>query len=53
MAAGYRKVPVYRRENLPATLKGPAIVERLDCTAVLEPGNLAQVDALGNLLVEV
>ncbi len=50
---GWRKTPVYRRENLPAALDGPAIIEQLDCTTVLEPGNRARVDALGNLLVEV
>jgi N-methylhydantoinase A len=50
---GWRKTPVYRRESLPAALEGPAIVEQLDCTTVLEPGNRASVDAMGNLLVEV
>ena len=43
--------PVYQREALPAKLEGPAVIEQLDCTTVLEPGNRAEVDALGNLVV--
>ena len=50
---GWRETPVYRRESLPPTLDGPAIIEQLDCTIVLEPGNVASPDALGNLIVEV
>jgi N-methylhydantoinase A len=50
---GWQETPVYRRESLPAGIEGPAIVEQLDCTTVLEPGNVARVDALGNLVVEV
>jgi N-methylhydantoinase A len=50
---GWRDTPVYRRESLPPTLEGPAIIEQLDCTIVLEPGNDASTDALGNLIVEV
>ena len=50
---GWRDVPVYRREAVPERLTGPAIIEQLDCTTVLEPGNRLTVDALGNLLIEV
>ena len=32
---------------------GPAIVEQLDCTTVIEPGNRVEVDAIGNLIVDV
>ncbi len=47
--------PVYRREWLPvaARFDGPAIVEQLDTTIVVEPGNRVARDALGNLLIEV
>jgi N-methylhydantoinase A len=51
--AGWVDTPVYQRESLPARFEGPAIVEQLDCTTVLEPGNRAEVDALGNLVVTV
>jgi len=49
----WHDTPVYQRNSLPETIEGPAIIEQLDCTTVLEPGNRARVDALGNLLVEV
>ena len=47
--------PVYARERLPlhATVTGPAILEQLDATTVLEPGDTARSDADGNLIVEV
>ena len=47
--------PVYRREWLPegAKLAGPAIIEQLDCTTVIEPGNHAELDSIGNLIVSV
>jgi N-methylhydantoinase A len=32
---------------------GPAIVEQLDTTTVIEPGDGARVDALGNLEITV
>ncbi|MCR8546331.1 hydantoinase/oxoprolinase family protein [Salipiger sp. P9] len=45
--------PVYWRDFLPpeATLTGPAIVEQMDCTLVLEPGDRATQDGDGNLIV--
>ena len=47
--------PVYWRDHLPAdaTLTGPAIVEQMDCTLVLDPGDSAVQDADGNLIVTV
>jgi len=50
---GWLSTPVYQRSALPDTVEGPAIIEQLDCTTVLEPGNRARVDRLGNLLVDV
>jgi N-methylhydantoinase A len=50
---GWTKTPVYRRESLPARLEGPAIIEQLDCTTVIEAGNRADVDDEGNLIVSV
>jgi N-methylhydantoinase A len=37
----------------PRALRGPAIVEQLDCTTVIEPGNRVEVDPIGNLIVSV
>ena len=47
--------PIYRREHLPleGTLEGPAIIEQLDSTTVVEPGNTVAVDTFGNLLITV
>lgn len=52
---GWQEAPVYDREKLPrgAVFSGPAIIEQLDTTAVIEPGNSVEVDALGNLIVAV
>jgi N-methylhydantoinase A len=51
----WHDTPVYRREHLTpgATLTGPAIVEQLDATTVIEPGDRVRVDALGNLEITV
>jgi len=50
---GFRQTPVYQRASLPQHLVGPAIIEQLDCTTVLEPGNILTTDKLGNLLIDV
>ena len=52
---GWHETPIYAREKLPldATLKGPAILEQLDCTTVVEPGDTVRQDGLGNLLISV
>ncbi len=49
----WHPTPIYRRESLPEQLTGPAIIEQLDCTTVLEPGNKLTIDKLGNLLIDV
>jgi N-methylhydantoinase A len=45
---------VWSRLDLPigAVVAGPAILEQPDGTIVIEPGQSAKVDALGNLLIE-
>src|SRR3546814_21287 len=54
-AGGWQDTPVYDRERLPrgASFMGPAILEQLDTTVVIEPGNRVDVDKLGNLIVAV
>lgn len=54
-ADGWRSTPVYARDRLPldAAFEGPAILEQLDCTTVVEPGDLVTQDRLGNLLIAV
>ncbi len=50
---GWRQTPVYAREKLPldVSFSGPAILEQLDCTTVVEPGDRVTQDKLGNLLI--
>jgi N-methylhydantoinase A len=52
---GWVETPIYLREHLPpaARFEGPAIIEQLDCTTVVEPGNRVEIDAIGNLIVSV
>jgi N-methylhydantoinase A len=49
----WHEAPVYWRDRLPAgaELLGPAIVEQMDATTVIEPGDRAAQDWDGNLLV--
>jgi N-methylhydantoinase A len=53
--AGWRETPVYRRDHLPAgaSLTGPAILEQMDTTTVLPPGDRLHQDRDGNLLIEI
>ncbi len=48
-----RPAPTYRRESLLAghAVEGPAIVDQLDSTTVLLPGQTALTDRYGNLLI--
>jgi len=52
---GWQQTPIYAREKLPmdAVLTGPAILEQLDSTTVVEPGDTVRHDKLGNLLIAV
>ncbi|HEY7244868.1 MAG TPA: hydantoinase/oxoprolinase family protein [Xanthobacteraceae bacterium] len=45
--------PVYQRERLDvgARLSGPAILDQLDCTTLVCPGQVARIDEWKNLLV--
>jgi N-methylhydantoinase A len=47
--------PIYRRERLAAAVHfdGPAIVEQLDSTTVVEPGDRVELDRDGNLIMTV
>jgi len=46
---------VYDRQRLPlhASIAGPAILEQLDATTVLEPGDRATSDSDGNIIIEI
>lgn len=51
----WHETPIYARERLErgAEFTGPAIVEQLDATTVVDPGDRVRVDALGNLEITV
>lgn len=51
----WHKSMTYLRDKLPegAFIQGPAIIEQPDSTFVLDPDATAEVDDIGNLLVEV
>ena len=52
---GWHQTPIYARDKLPmdAVFAGPAILEQLDCTTVVEPRDRVTLDKLGNLLIAV
>lgn len=51
---GWAKVPVYDRERLRPgnVVAGPAVVEQMDATTLILPGQMGRVDGLGNILIE-
>lgn len=52
---GWHDTPVYWRDHLPEgfSLTGPAIVQQMDTTLLIEPGDRASGDADGNIIVEI
>ena len=54
-AGDFVPTPIYRRERLLGghRLSGPAIVEQMDSTTVILPGQHAVVDERANLIIEV
>jgi len=52
---GWIETPVYWRDHLPLTLAlaGPAIIEQMDTTTIVEPGCLVTSDGDGNLIIKV
>ena len=47
--------PVYWRDHLPlvCTFAGPAIIEQMDTTTIVEPGCVVTSDSDGNLIIQV
>ncbi|OWU75557.1 hydantoinase/oxoprolinase family protein [Phaeobacter sp. 22II1-1F12B] len=52
---GWHDTPIYWRDHLPPdfSLTGPAIVQQMDTTVLIEPGDRARGDAQGNIIVEI
>jgi len=53
--AKWHDTPIYRRDYLPANfqLSGPAIIEQMDTTILIEPGDQAEGDREGNIIITV
>jgi len=51
----FQTVPIYERSELVVgdVIDGPTIIEQLDSTTVLAPGQRAVVDGYGNLVIEL
>lgn len=51
--SGWKETPIYKREFLMvnAKFKGPAVIEQLDTTIIVEPENQVEVDLEGNLII--
>lgn len=51
----FRETRIYDRRRLPVgePLRGPAIIEQVDTTTVLYPGQVATLDAAGNIIVTI
>lgn len=49
------ETPVYTRERLPleGVVEGPAILEQLDATTVINPGDIATGDIHGNIIITI
>jgi len=54
-AGQWHDTPVYWRDHLPAdaALTGPAVVEQMDTTLLIPPGDRAETDPQGNLVVTI
>jgi N-methylhydantoinase A len=50
---GWAETPVLRRSDLSKPRRGPLIVEEYDATCVIPPGAKAELDAGGNILIEL
>ncbi len=50
---GWQDAAIYDRERLPAEvlIEGPAVIQQVDATTVIEAGSAARVDAMGNLRI--
>jgi N-methylhydantoinase A len=53
--SGWREATIYQRDWLSPEMRiaGPAIVEQLDTTIVIEPGQQVRVDEFCNLIIDV
>ncbi|WP_147181582.1 hydantoinase/oxoprolinase family protein [Sphingomonas psychrolutea] len=50
---GWMETPIYWRDHLPADAQilGPAIIEQMDTTIIIEPGDVGAQDRDGNIII--
>ena len=51
----WHETPVYWRDHLPLNVRieGPAVIVQMDTTILVHPGDVAEGDAIGNILITV
>ena len=51
----FLNTPIYSRDRMPFEfeMKGPAIIEQMDTTILIEPNDKVYGDYLGNMFIEV
>lgn len=51
----WHDTPIYWRDHLPESYRivGPAIIQQMDTTVLIEPGDVATADHEGNILVKI
>jgi len=54
-AGGYVETPIYDRTTLLAgnRMTGPGLIEEHASTTVVHPGDVVEVDAFGNLVIDI
>jgi len=52
---GWREAAVYQREQLPigVAIEGPAVINEMSATSIVLPGQTAEVDPWGNIVLKV
>jgi N-methylhydantoinase A len=52
--AGFVKCPIYDRSTIPEgiTIAGPAVIEQMDTTTIVFPGQRFERDRTGNLVLQ-
>ena len=52
---GWHDTPIYDRVKLASgnRIAGPAIIEQMDSTTVVHPGQEAQIDRFGNIIIDI
>ena len=51
----WHDTPIYWRDHLPIEVEitGPAVIEQMDTTTVIEPNDVAKGDAQGNIIITI